>query len=92
MRTHHPGEGGGLAALPHEILVLIATTPQDLCLIAQTCKILYEVSSDDRVWKPIFMKYRRYAYNKKDNVSWKAATLGINHVRYAYVFFPTSHS
>ena len=84
MVTTIPNNTHNLTTLPHEILMLIATTPQDLCLLAQTSKVLSDVSSDDRVWKPIFLRYRKYAYNKKEHITWKTATLGVNHARFEY--------
>jgi len=68
------------------MLALIATTPQDLCTLAQVSKVLHGVMSDDGMWKEVFLKYRKYEYNKKEGVSYKAATLGINHAR-----FPLEH-
>lgn len=80
----NPAPPVSLDTLPHEIIMFIATTPQELCLLARTSKALAEISSDDRVWKPIFLRYRKYPYNKKEQVTWKSATMGINHARYAY--------
>lgn len=76
-----------LSTLPQELLIQIASTPRDICLLIQVNKRLNEVLSEDQVWKPLFYYYRRYAYRKKDHISYKVATLGINHARYSYAFF-----
>jgi len=50
--------------------------------VLQVNQSLHAALSDDQLWKPIFLSYRKYAYQKKDGVSFKEATLGINHVRF----------
>lgn len=76
-----------LSSLPSEILLNIAINPSDICLLSQTNKKLSGILSSDKIWQPIFSNYRKYAYRKKDHVTYKAATLGINHARFSYVFY-----